>query len=331
MNNGGKVLVVGTGVTLAGLGVWALTRKKAGASGTPTITVVPSSPTAGVLFDFDFSGWLPNSTIQVAISNLTTGAPPQSVTVTVDSNGNSTLPTMAQNAATYRVDATGESGQSATLTFTVVAPPPPPPPSKANLYGRIYDSASSQGIPGAVVVLTAADGTSINATADSTGAYLFSNLPANITVSWGVAAQNYVSASGTLTLLEGNNPKDISLVAIPPPANNIITFGNLTGQRVQAIDAGGNPLSFWTCNLDCIVSNQGPATIRQIQVWRSHPGLNDAISMSEVDPSLPMDGSAPIAYRGNPVGPGKVLLDNTPADVWMQDAGSGSMSNKVRI
>ena len=330
MNNGGKVLVVGTGVALAGLGVWALTRKKAGASGTPTITVVPSSPTAGVLFDIDFSGWLPNSTLQVTVSNLTTGAQPQTVAVTVDSNGNGTLPSMAQNAATYRVDATGASGQLATLTFTVAAAPPPPPPAgKASLYGRIYDSATSQGIAGAVIVLTAADGSTANATSDSTGAYLFSNLNANITVSWGVAAVNYVSASGTISLLEGNNQKDVALVAIPPPAN-VITFGTLTGQRMQAYDQNGYYLTFFTCNLSCGVMNQGPVTTRTIQAWRQYPG-DIAYNVKTVSLDIPADGAATFSYVGNPVGAGSILLQINTADIWLVDAGSGSISNKIEI
>ena len=181
-------------------------------------------------------------------------------------------------------------------------------------------------------MLTATDGTAVNATADSTGAYLFSNLPANITVSWGVAAQDYVSASGTITLLEGNNPKDIALVAVPPPANNVITFGTLTGQRVSAHDAGGNPLSFLTCTLACTVSNQGPATIRAIQIWRENVGYNDPMPLATVDVSLAADGSAQLSYNGNPVRSGSILLSpGIFADIWLVDPGSGSMSNKIEI
>ena len=210
-------------------------------------------------------------------------------------------------------------------------PPPPPPPSKANLYGLIYDSATGQGIAGAVIALTAADGSTAYATTDSTGAYLFSNLNADIAVSWGVAADNYVAASGTITLLEGNNPLNVGLVAVPPPGNNVITFGTLTGQRVDAYDAGG-PLSFQTCTLACVVNNQGPATIRQIQLWRQSVGYNDPMVITTVDISLPANGSAQFSYNGNPVRSGSILLSpSVTANIWLVDAGSGAASNTISI
>ena len=145
-----------------------------------------------------------------------------------------------------------------------------------------------------------------------------------------MAADNYVAASGTITFLEGNNPLNVGLVAVPPPGNNVITFGTLTGQRMQAYDQNGYYLTFFTCNLSCAVMNQGPVTTRTIQVWRQYPG-DVPYNVKTVSLDIPADGNAVFSYVGNPVGAGSILLQNNTADIWLVDAGSGAISNKIEV
>ena len=111
---------------------------------------------------------------------------------------------------------------------------------------------------------------------------------------------------------------------------NTITFGTLTGQRMQAYDVNGFYLTFFTCNLSCQVNNQGQATTRTIQVWRQYPG-DIPYNVKTVSLNIPANGNAVFSYVGNPVGSGSILLQINAADIWLVDADSGAMSNKINI
>lgn len=100
-----------------------------------------------------------------------------------------------------------------------------------------------------------------------------------------------------------------------------------------AVDAQGNPLSWSTCNFDCVVNNAGPAVAaRVVQIWRQYANEPQPIMVATTIVPLPANGSVPIAYRGNPVGAGSILLQTSPqVDLWLVDAVSGAESNRITL
>lgn len=108
------------------------------------------------------------------------------------------------------------------------APPEEPEPGLANLYGRVTDADTGDGISG---VLVTADG--LQTYTDAAGDYSFADLN---TGSYGIRAEKegYQMVSEDITLVEGNNEVNVSLTSIAPVLANL--YGVVTDAET------GNPL-----------------------------------------------------------------------------------------
>ena len=108
-------------------------------------------------------------------------------------------------------------------------PPPPPPPGKANLYGKVSDSAG--GVAGVSILMGA-----YSATTDASGNYEILDVELG---SYGLffSKTGYNNKEVTMNLIEGNNTLNVSRVAtlegivsdsVGPLQGVLVTIGGIT-------------------------------------------------------------------------------------------------------